>query len=64
MSRTLDWDDMKSIEKIEPVDIILGSELTYSPLSVDGLLKVIHRMLKPDGWFLEVLSEDRDVWEY
>jgi predicted nicotinamide N-methyase len=47
--------------KLEPSDIIMGSELTYSPLSVYTLVKVIQKYLKPEGVFYEVLSDDRDV---
>lgn len=43
------------------VDIIIGSELTYSTLSVKNLTKVICKYLKPNGVFYEVLSNDRDV---
>ncbi|KJE95421.1 hypothetical protein CAOG_05876 [Capsaspora owczarzaki ATCC 30864] len=45
---------------IEPVDVIIGAELTYSLLSVDSLIQVVDTFLKPDGVFYEVLSEDRD----
>eukprot|EP00128_Syssomonas_multiformis_P017414 Colp12_sorted_trinity150504_noHs@19596 len=45
---------------VEPVDILIGAELTYSLLSVDSLLKVVELYLKEDGVFYEVLSEDRD----
>jgi hypothetical protein len=48
------------------VDIIFGSELTYSLLSVKSLVQVILRYLKEDGVFYEILSDDRDgvsaVW--
>jgi len=59
----LNWDEIdnnEAIEILEPVDIIIGSELTYSPLSVDSLIKVICKYLKLEGMFLEVLSDDRD----
>eukprot|EP01012_Entosiphon_sulcatum_P010591 TRINITY_DN16229_c0_g1_i1.p1 TRINITY_DN16229_c0_g1~~TRINITY_DN16229_c0_g1_i1.p1 ORF type:complete len:356 (-),score=62.49 TRINITY_DN16229_c0_g1_i1:390-1457(-) len=46
--------------QIDPVDIIIGSELTYNMLSVRTLPGVIERFLKPDGVFYEVLSDDRD----
>ena len=49
------------VQPIEPADVIIGSELTYSPLSVYTLTKVIQKYLKPDGVFYEVLSDDRDV---
>ena len=42
----------------------MGSELTYSPLSVYTLIKVISKYLKPDGVFYEVLSDDRDVCNF
>mmetsp|Transcript_4677 Transcript_4677/g.9431 ORF Transcript_4677/g.9431 Transcript_4677/m.9431 type:complete len:377 (+) Transcript_4677:2895-4025(+) len=45
---------------IEPVDIIIGSELTYCLLSVSSLLSTVDKYLKQDGVFYEVLSEDRD----
>jgi len=38
----------------------LGSELTYSPLSVDTLIKVFSKFMKEDGVVYEVLSDDRD----
>jgi hypothetical protein len=46
---------------LQQADLVLGSELTYTPISVEGLLRVIALMLAPGGIFLEVLSEDRDV---
>ena len=49
------------VQPIERADVIIGSELTYSPLSVYTLTKVIEKYLKPDGVFYEVLSDDRDV---
>mmetsp|Transcript_5412 Transcript_5412/g.13611 ORF Transcript_5412/g.13611 Transcript_5412/m.13611 type:complete len:171 (-) Transcript_5412:58-570(-) len=45
---------------IPQVDIIFGSELTYSLLSVKSLVQVILRFLKEDGVFYEILSDDRD----
>lgn len=42
-------------------DVVMGSELTYSPKSVEALVKVIKRYMKPDGVFYELLSTDRDV---
>lgn len=45
---------------IEPVDIIIGSELTYNLLSCKSLAAVVNRYLKADGVFYEVLSDDRD----
>jgi SAM-dependent methyltransferase len=46
--------------RIEPVDIIIGSELTYNLLSCASLARVIHKYLRPSGVFYEVLSDDRD----
>jgi len=46
--------------EIEPVDILLGAELTYNLLSITALINVIGAYLKPDGIFYEVLSNDRD----
>lgn len=45
---------------IPPVDVIIGSELTYSPANVYNLISVIKKYLKPDGVFYEILSDDRD----
>jgi methylase of polypeptide subunit release factors len=45
---------------IEPVDVIIGSELTYNLLSCASLAHVVDKYLKPDGVFYEVLSNDRD----
>jgi len=60
----LNWDEIDNDptngEKVEPVDILIGSELTYSDLSVDSLIKVITKFMKRDGIFYEVLSDDRD----
>eukprot|EP01112_Ceratiomyxa_fruticulosa_P019177 TRINITY_DN6231_c0_g2_i1.p1 TRINITY_DN6231_c0_g2~~TRINITY_DN6231_c0_g2_i1.p1 ORF type:complete len:286 (-),score=40.05 TRINITY_DN6231_c0_g2_i1:44-901(-) len=52
--------DKKFVVKIPPADIIVGSELTYTPISVVGLTKVIQTLLKPGGIFYELLSDDRD----
>lgn len=42
-------------------DVILGSELTYSLLSVQALAATVDALLaKPHGVFYEVLSDDRD----
>eukprot|EP01117_Protostelium_nocturnum_P009659 TRINITY_DN3453_c2_g1_i5.p1 TRINITY_DN3453_c2_g1~~TRINITY_DN3453_c2_g1_i5.p1 ORF type:complete len:200 (+),score=75.62 TRINITY_DN3453_c2_g1_i5:216-815(+) len=60
----LNWDEIDEDptrgETLEAADIIMGSELTYSDLSVDSLIKVILKYMKPDGIFYEVLSDDRD----
>lgn len=46
---------------ILPVDVIIGSELTYSLLSCASLAFVVDKYLaKPHGVFYEVLSDDRD----
>lgn len=46
---------------ITPVDIIIGSELTYSLLSCASLAHVVDTYLAaPHGVFYEVLSDDRD----
>lgn len=42
-------------------EIIVGSELTYTNLSVETLGRVIEYFLAPNGVFYEVLSDDRDV---
>lgn len=61
----LNWDEVSdtcsgSSKEIPLADIIMGSELTYSPKSVDGLIKTAEKYLKPDGIFYEILSTDRD----
>ncbi|PRP77298.1 hypothetical protein PROFUN_05543 [Planoprotostelium fungivorum] len=60
----LDWEQIDNDptrgEPLEAADILMGSELTYSDLSVDALIKVIKKYMKPDGVFYEVLSDDRD----
>lgn len=61
----LNWDDVSdtcsgSSVVIEPADILMGSELTYSPKSVNELIKTAEKYLKPDGVFYEILSTDRD----
>ncbi|EFA82016.1 hypothetical protein PPL_05252 [Heterostelium album PN500] len=62
----LNWDEIDSITVTEEdkYDIIFGSELTYSLLSVDNLIKVIQKYLKNDGIFYEILSDDRDGVSY
>lgn len=45
---------------IDPVDIIIGSELTYNLLSCASLAAVVNKYLKRNGVFYEVLSDDRD----
>lgn len=44
------------------VDIILGSELTYTgnENTINHLIRVIDHFLRPFGVFVEVLSDDRD----
>ena len=61
----LNWDDVSdtssgSSVSIPPADILIGSELTYSPKSVDGLIRTADKYLKQDGIFYEILSTDRD----
>eukprot|EP00276_Gloeochaete_wittrockiana_P007080 CAMPEP_0184647800 /NCGR_PEP_ID=MMETSP0308-20130426/4800_1 /TAXON_ID=38269 /ORGANISM="Gloeochaete witrockiana, Strain SAG 46.84" /LENGTH=257 /DNA_ID=CAMNT_0027079083 /DNA_START=94 /DNA_END=864 /DNA_ORIENTATION=- len=59
--QTLDWEKYDSWGRsIEPSDIILGSELTYSLQYICCLSNVIEGCLKPTGIFLEILSSDRD----
>lgn len=48
-------------DPLPKADVVMGSELTYSPKSVEALVKVIKRYMKPDGVFYELLSTDRDV---
>ncbi|KYQ90986.1 hypothetical protein DLAC_07875 [Tieghemostelium lacteum] len=60
----LNWDDIEKLENTQQYDIIFGSELTYSLLSVDNLIKVIQKFLKPNGIFYEILSDDRDGVSY
>lgn len=50
----------ESVEKVEKADILFGSELTYSPKSVEGLIRTIDMYMKEDGVFYEILSTDRD----
>lgn len=45
---------------VEPVDIILGAELTYNLLSITALINVVDCFLNDGGVFYEVLSNDRD----
>lgn len=46
---------------MSPVDVIIGSELTYNLLSCASLAFVVDKYLaKPHGVFYEVLSNDRD----
>jgi predicted nicotinamide N-methyase len=61
----LNWDlvsetNSGSSSLIPLADIIIGSELTYSPKSVDGLIRTLNKHLKSDGVFYEILSTDRD----
>lgn len=56
----LDWDHLDPHEKIVPADIIIGSELIYSPKSVVGLVETLEKYLKFDGIFYQILSTDRD----
>eukprot|EP00760_Papus_ankaliazontas_P006869 PhM_4_TR13202/c0_g1_i1/m.63632 len=57
-----DSDHVDDTFKLEPqsYDVIIGSELTYSDLSVDALIATVEKYLTPDGAFYEILSEDRD----
>lgn len=61
----LNWDEIETSKNdtgIEPVDIIIGSELTYSGnvSHIGNLVTVIDTFLKKDGLFIEILSDDRD----
>ena len=62
----LDWDadqdEWGDEGLIEPhsFDILIGSELTYSTLSVETLPDVICGLLRPGGVLYEILSDDRD----
>ncbi|EGC31266.1 hypothetical protein DICPUDRAFT_57790 [Dictyostelium purpureum] len=60
----LNWDEIDNNTDERKYDIIFGSELTYSMLSVDNLIKVIQKFLKEDGVFYEILSDDRDGVSY
>ncbi|KAN0050534.1 hypothetical protein ACTA71_003663 [Dictyostelium dimigraforme] len=60
----LNWDEIDTNTDDSKYDIIFGSELTYSMLSVDNLIKVIQKFLKEDGIFYEILSDDRDGVSY
>lgn len=62
--KMLNWDEIDRIQDDTQYDIIFGSELTYSMLSVDNLIKVILKYLKDDGIFYEILSDDRDGVSY
>eukprot|EP00727_Mastigamoeba_balamuthi_P000528 m51a1_g10472 putative methyltransferase type 12 domain-containing protein (290) ;mRNA; r:77632-78755 len=46
--------------KVPKCELIIGSELTYSTLSIATLARVIDALLAPGGVFYEVLSDDRD----
>eukprot|EP00741_Cyanophora_paradoxa_P024998 tig00000319_g24130.t1 len=56
----LDWDKPPPEAELPAADVLIGSELTYSLLSVGSLSRLIGRLLRPGGFFLEVLSTDRD----
>ena len=43
-----------------PIDIIVGSELTYNLISCSSLAAVVDKYLSAEGVFYEVLSNDRD----
>lgn len=49
-----------NVQQLPLADILIGSELTYSPKSIDGLIRTANMYLKPDGVFYEILSTDRD----
>jgi predicted nicotinamide N-methyase len=65
----LNWDDIKTMPNPQPdiplgtVDILLGSELTYTgnENTINCLLEIVFAyMSRPNGIFIEVLSDDRD----
>jgi predicted nicotinamide N-methyase len=65
----LNWDDIKTMENPQPeiplhgVDILLGSELTYTgnENTINCLIEVVLAyMARPNGIFIELLSDDRD----
>jgi len=49
------------VVEIPRCEVIIGSELTYSTLSVQNLSRVIEKYLAPGGVFYEILSDDREV---
>jgi hypothetical protein len=63
----LDWldDDESKIQK-SSMDLIIGSELTYSGdlMVITALTKIIDKYLSQDGIFIEILSDDRDVMQH
>eukprot|EP01103_Thecamoeba_quadrilineata_P008236 TRINITY_DN18001_c0_g1_i1.p1 TRINITY_DN18001_c0_g1~~TRINITY_DN18001_c0_g1_i1.p1 ORF type:complete len:157 (+),score=32.71 TRINITY_DN18001_c0_g1_i1:138-608(+) len=63
----LDWDQIDSREEqiasgVPVCDIIIGSELTYTGNEAHArcLVNVIDLFLTKEGFFLEILSDDRD----
>jgi len=54
------WIAEKYLFPIEKVDILIGSELTYSLANVENVIAVIELYMKEDGVFYEILSNDRD----
>lgn len=59
----LDWEKEEKyppFDVLPKADIVIGSELTYSDLNIQSLVRVVERYLHPSGVFYEVLSDDRD----
>lgn len=63
--KMLNWYEIDNV-KMEQADIILGSELTYTgnEKTINSLVKVVDKLLKKDGIFIEILSDNRDVSHY
>lgn len=61
--RSLDWNTIdEKDEKLEKVDIIIGSEITYEEEHGILLLKVLKGLLKKGGFFYEILESTRPVY--
>jgi hypothetical protein len=64
----LDWldDDSNQLIQKSSIDLIIGSELTYSGdlVVITALTKIIDKYLNKDGIFIEILSDDRDVMKH
>jgi hypothetical protein len=64
----LDWldDDSNHLIQKSCIDLIIGSELTYSGdlVVITALTKIIDKYLNKDGIFIEILSDDRDVMKH
>ena len=54
------WIRPRFLVEIPQVDVIVGSELTYTPANVYNLISVMKRHLAPGGVFYEIVSDDRD----